>query len=183
MADNADLLIGSYIEIIPDSEKPYFRFTIPRESFRQNRGLGIHTDKAYDLLTYTTGSPGIDRQLREANEATAVAVYKALRAIKDAGFQAGLALEPGTSLDNVTEDMVAQFDMLHLMTAHSGTDDYDPSVLLKIRRARALWPGLTIQAEGGLTSQSIEEVLKAGANAIVTHEDLDALDELREMDH
>ena len=94
---------------------------------------------------------------------------RAIEAIRSAGAQASLAVNPETPLP--PDDVLAELDALLLMTCPPGTSDYDASVLAKITEARerlaALGSAAPIVADGGIKLANASEVAEAGASELV----------------
>jgi ribulose-phosphate 3-epimerase len=100
------------------------------------------------------------------------APVRTLRAIRTAGARAGLALNPGTPVEHVT-DLLSEVDMLLLMTVEPGFggQPFLDMVLPKLRRARALVGGreatVWLQVDGGVGEETIERCAEAGADVFV----------------
>src|SRR2546423_5090084 len=100
------------------------------------------------------------------------APVRTLRAIRAAGARAGLALNPGTPVEHVT-DLLTEVDMLLLMTVEPGFggQPFLDLVLPKLRRARALIGGreatVWLQVDGGGSEETIERCAEAGADGFV----------------
>src|SRR5437773_1393886 len=100
------------------------------------------------------------------------APVRTLRAIRAAGARAGMALNPGTPVDHVT-DLLPEVDMLLLMTVEPGFggQPFLDMVLPKLRRARALIGGrdaaVWLQVDGGVGEETIERCAEAGADVFV----------------
>jgi ribulose-phosphate 3-epimerase len=100
------------------------------------------------------------------------APVRTLRAIRTAGARAGLALNPGTPVEHVT-DLLPEVDMLLLMTVEPGFggQPFLDMVLPKLRRARALVGGrdaaVWLQVDGGVSEETIERCAEAGADVFV----------------
>ena len=102
----------------------------------------------------------------------AQAPVRTLRAIRTAGARAGLALNPGTPVEHVT-DLLPEVDMLLLMTVEPGFggQPFLDMVLPKLRRARALVGGreatVWLQVDGVVSEETIERCAEAGADVFV----------------
>ena len=100
------------------------------------------------------------------------APVRTLRAIRAAGARAGLAVNPGTPVEHVT-DLLPEVDMLLLMTVEPGFggQHFLDMVLPKLRRARALVGGrdaaVWLQVDGGVSEETIERCAEAGADVFV----------------
>lgn len=100
-------------------------------------------------------------------------LHKTVSQIKELGLKAGVALNPSTpltELDYVLKDL----DMVLIMTVNPGFGGqaFIPSTLQKImelkQKATKAGASLDIQVDGGIVLNNVEEVLKAGANVIVS---------------
>ena len=100
------------------------------------------------------------------------APVRTLRAIRAAGARAGLAINPSTPVEPCA-DLLAEFDMLLLMTVEPGFggQHFLDMVLPKLRRARALIAGrgaeIWLQVDGGVSDETIERCAEAGADVFV----------------
>jgi ribulose-phosphate 3-epimerase len=100
------------------------------------------------------------------------APVRTLRAIRAAGARAGLAVNPGTAVDQY-EDLLGELDMLLLMTVEPGFGGqrFLDVVLPKLRRARAMvskhGAEVWLQVDGGVTEETIERCADAGADVFV----------------
>ncbi len=102
----------------------------------------------------------------------AKAPVRTLRAIRGAGARAGLAVNPGTSVEPY-EDLLPEVDMLLLMTVEPGFGGqrFLDVVLPKLRRARAMVAAhgreVWLQVDGGVSADTIERCAEAGADVFV----------------
>ncbi len=100
-------------------------------------------------------------------------IESVIRQIKELGVGAGVALNPGTSLDTLSRALPLA-DMLLVMTVEPGFggQSYMEGCTQKIRtlRARLDQMGLDtdIEVDGGITKDNVDVVLRAGANVIVS---------------
>lgn len=101
----------------------------------------------------------------EISDAAALA-----RRVRATGMRVGLALRPRTSLA-AAEPLLAEglVDMLLAMTVEPGFGGqaFMPAVMEKVAAARAAFPQLDIQVDGGLSPSTIDAAAEAGANVIV----------------
>ncbi len=99
-------------------------------------------------------------------------LHRTLGQIKELGKEAGVVLNPGTSLDMI-EYSLELCDLILIMSVNPGFggQSFIPGVIPKIAKLRAMCDerGLDpwIQVDGGLKSHNTWQVLDAGANAIV----------------
>jgi ribulose-phosphate 3-epimerase len=102
----------------------------------------------------------------------AKAPVRTLRAIRQAGARAGLAVNPGTPVEPY-EDLLPELDMLLLMTVEPGFggQKFLDLVLPKLRRARAMvnarGGAVWLQVDGGVAADTIERCAEAGADVFV----------------
>ena len=99
-------------------------------------------------------------------------ILETLRAIREKGLKAGLALNPGTPLDR-TLPFLAEIDLLLIMTVQPGFvgQSFRTDVLDKIRAAHAIREerGLPfrIEVDGGVDSETAPQCAAAGADTFV----------------
>ena len=92
--------------------------------------------------------------------------------IRDGGMDAGVAVNPGTSLGSI-EDVVEELDLLLVMTVNPGWggQPFIDSMLKKISRARDILNGLdhevTLEVDGGVKADNAGLVVQAGADQLV----------------
>ena len=97
---------------------------------------------------------------------------RTLRLIRAAGARAGLGVNPATAVEPY-EDLLAEIDMLLLMTVEPGFggQSFLDLVLPKLRRARALVQrhggAVWLQVDGGVSEHTIERCAEAGADVFV----------------
>jgi ribulose-phosphate 3-epimerase len=102
----------------------------------------------------------------------AKAPVRTLREIRHAGARAGLAVNPGTSVEPY-EDLMGEIDMLLLMTVEPGFggQHFLDLVMPKLQRARAMvnrhGGSVWLQVDGGVNDETIERCAAAGANVFV----------------
>lgn len=95
----------------------------------------------------------------------------ALRAVRDCGGLAGLALKPDTGLEGVRE-VVDLLDLLLIMTVNPGFGGqrFMTGVLPKLRRARELLDahgsGALLEVDGGITPETARLAAAAGARVL-----------------
>ena len=93
--------------------------------------------------------------------------------VRELGKKAGVSLNPSTSLSAI-EWVLTDIDMVLLMTVNPGFggQEYLPSMTGKIEllRSQLVRSGLSvdIEVDGGIKTDNIAEVVRAGANVIVS---------------
>jgi ribulose-phosphate 3-epimerase len=95
---------------------------------------------------------------------------RSLQAIRALGKKAGVSLNPGTP-ENVIEYVLDRLDLILVMSVNPGFggQSFIPAVVDKIRRVSALVGSrpIDIEVDGGVTPETAEQVVKAGANVLV----------------
>lgn len=91
-----------------------------------------------------------------------------IEAIHRGGATAGIALNPDTSVSEVS-DVIDAVDLLLIMSVNPGFggQSFIPGVLEKVTRIRADHPSLMIQIDGGMTAESALQAREAGVTNIV----------------
>ena len=96
-----------------------------------------------------------------------------IKAIKELGARAGVSLNPSTPLSAI-EWVLTDIDMVLLMTVNPGFGGqaYLPQMTGKIEllRSQLVRSGLSvdIEVDGGIKTDNVAEVVRAGANVIVS---------------
>ena len=100
-------------------------------------------------------------------------LHRTIAGIKTAGAQAGVAINPATSL-SALDDVLKFADYILLMSVNPGFggQEFIPASLEKVRRLRAMIAerGLKtrIEIDGGIDLKNINEVATAGAEIVVS---------------
>lgn len=94
-----------------------------------------------------------------------------VREIKSKGMKCGVALKPGTPIDEVYPLIEAKdpVEMVLVMTVEPGFggQQFMPETMEKVRTLRKKYPSLDIEVDGGLGPSTIDLAASAGANCIV----------------
>jgi len=99
-------------------------------------------------------------------------LHRTVQVIKALGVDAGVTLNPATSLTTL-EEILPDVDLVLIMSVNPGFggQSYIPSSTDKIRRARGMLDRIGskawLEVDGGITPGNIAEVVSAGANVIV----------------
>lgn len=101
--------------------------------------------------------------------------------VKSKGKKVGFVLNPETQIDTVT-DYLNEIDQILIMTVVPGRygAPFVPEALGKVRELRKLAPNLDIEVDGGVTDKTIQEVIDAGANLLVSGSYLMKADNIKE---
>lgn len=96
-----------------------------------------------------------------------------IQKIKSYGWEAGIALNPETSWQQIDE-LISQLDTVLIMTVHPGKSGQpfgevvaSYHLLNKIFELHEAHPGLTISVDGGVNAETIPLLLEAGATRLV----------------
>lgn len=99
-------------------------------------------------------------------------IHRTIQAIKETGVKAGIALNPGTPLESISE-IVPFSDLILVMTVNPGFggQDFISTMLPKIERLRSILnnrnPAVELEVDGGINSETAPLTVKAGANVLV----------------
>jgi len=94
--------------------------------------------------------------------------HRTLGAIREAGCLAGLALNPGTPAESVTE-LTGSADVVLCMSVNPGWGGqaFIASSADKVSRLRRLAPGARIEVDGGVDAETVGSVAQVGASLFV----------------
>lgn len=99
-------------------------------------------------------------------------LHRAIRAVKELGLKVGVSLNPGTPLTSL-EYILEEVDMVLIMSVNPGFggQKFITSSIRKIKdlRRMIIEKGLNvdIQVDGGISNETISDVVEAGANILV----------------
>jgi ribulose-phosphate 3-epimerase len=95
-------------------------------------------------------------------------LYRAVVAVREAGAEPGLALNPGTPVEALRE-LAPHVSMVNVMTVEPGFGGqrFIPTSPEKLRRVRLLAPELAIEVDGGIDVDTAPLVVEAGATLLV----------------
>ncbi len=99
-------------------------------------------------------------------------IQRTLTAIRHAGAKAGVAINPGTPIETLTE-VLAYSDFILLMSVNPGFGGqrFIPTMVDKLRRLKQMIASsgysVRIEIDGGIDSENISEIVNAGADMIV----------------
>lgn len=93
---------------------------------------------------------------------------RSLQLIKSFGCEAGIVLNPATSMDSL-EWCIQNITFVLVMTVNPGFGGQKliPEMMQKITQIRQLYPHLNICVDGGVTIDNIASIARAGANEFV----------------
>jgi ribulose-phosphate 3-epimerase len=98
--------------------------------------------------------------------------HRTIQRIKQAGKKAGLAINPGTSLE-LLDYLVEDLDLILIMSVNPGFGGqaFIPATLRKLEALKEMLIrrnlSIDVQVDGGITADNIRSVMEAGANVFV----------------
>ena len=99
-------------------------------------------------------------------------VHRVVQMIKESGVKAGVALNPGTPVDTLT-DILPSLDLVLVMTVNPGfggqtfiEDTLDKIVRLRVELDRGSLAA-ELEVDGGINAEIAPEVVRAGARVLV----------------
>jgi ribulose-phosphate 3-epimerase len=95
---------------------------------------------------------------------------KIIDKIHDMKAECGIVLNPDTSADTVIP-YLDRLDSVLIMCVYPGFSgqEFIPEVISKIEKIRETCPDIDIAVDGGINDETIDSVLNAGANVIITN--------------
>ena len=99
-------------------------------------------------------------------------LHRTLQAIKDAGMQAGVALNPHTPV-SVLEDVINAIDVVCIMSVNPGFggQKFIQNTYAKVRKLRAMIEAhksaTLIEIDGGVNATNCTDLVEAGADVLV----------------
>jgi ribulose-phosphate 3-epimerase len=175
------------VEMINNSEADWFHIDIMDGLFVPNISFGFPVMKA--VAKYAKKPLDVhlmivdpDRYLQQFKDAGAASITvhieacthlnRTVQAIKELGCKASVALNPHTPVASLV-DIVGDLDMVLIMSVNPGFggQKFIGNTYKKIKELRALAsaenPELIIEIDGGVDQTNVNNLLEAGANALV----------------
>ena len=101
-------------------------------------------------------------------------IKQSLKYVRSIGLKAGIALKPQTPLDVIDEEIIELVDVVHLMTVEPGLEGqkflWDSIGRISDLKNRIKKTGdhKYIEVDGGINIHNVCDVVRAGANVIVS---------------
>jgi len=96
-------------------------------------------------------------------------VRRTARLVKSFGKEVGVALNPDTSID-VVSDVIDEIDLVLLMSVTPGSQGrpFDPNVVQRVQALHEAHPELVIGVDGGITPVVVKPLTQAGASILIS---------------
>ncbi|KAH8277870.1 hypothetical protein KR018_009324 [Drosophila ironensis] len=96
-------------------------------------------------------------------------VAKVIRQVQEAGMKVGLAIKPGTPVEEL-QQYIETADVVLVMTVEPGFggQSFMADMMPKVKWLRDNYPTLDIEVDGGVGPKTIDCCAKSGANMIVS---------------
>ncbi len=175
------------INMVNQSEADWFHLDIMDGVFVPNISFGMpvlkamaqHTKKTLDLHLmivdpdrYIETFAQIGADVLTVHAEACTHLHRTLQAIKDAGMQAGVALNPHTPV-SVLEDVINAIDVVCIMSVNPGFggQKFIQNTYGKVRKLRAMIDAnksaTLIEIDGGVNATNCTDLVEAGADVLV----------------
>ena len=175
------------IEMINNSAADWFHIDIMDGVFVPNISFGMpvleaivkHTTKPLDVHLmivdpdrYIQTFANLGANILTVHYEACTHLHRTLQAIKAAGMQAGVALNPHTSVD-LLEDVICDIDLVCLMSVNPGFggQSFIENTYSKIEKLKNLidkkGAKTRIEIDGGVTNKKAKQLVDAGADVLV----------------
>ena len=176
------------IQMVNQSEADWFHLDIMDGVFVPNISFGMpvlkamvqYTEKTLDVHLmivdpdrYIETFAQIGADVLTVHAEACTHLNRTIQAIKDAGVQAGVALNPHTPI-SVLEDVIADIDVVCVMSVNPGFggQKFIPNTYAKVRKLRAMIAAhksaTLIEIDGGVNATNCTDLVEAGADVLVT---------------
>jgi len=123
------------------------------------------------------------------HQEAAVHLDRTLNLIRSSGAEAGVAINPGTPVETITQVLeIADYVLVMTVNPGFGGQAFIPEMLRKIQNVRAMLGDRDLEVDGGIDEQTAPLVIEAGANVLVagsyvfrSNSYMEAIDTLRNL--
>ena len=175
------------IQMVNQSEADWFHLDIMDGVFVPNISFGMpvlkamtqHTKKTLDVHLmivdpdrYIETFAEIGADVLTVHAEACTHLHRTLQAIKDAGIQAGVALNPHTPV-SVLEDVITDIDVVCIMSVNPGFggQKFIQNTYAKVRKLRTMISAhksaTLIEIDGGVNATNCTDLVEAGADVLV----------------
>jgi ribulose-phosphate 3-epimerase len=175
------------INMVNQSEADWFHLDIMDGVFVPNISFGMpvlkamaqHTKKTLDVHLmivdpdrYIETFAQIGADVLTVHAEACTHLHRTLQAIKDAGMQAGVALNPHTPV-SVLQDVINAIDVVCIMSVNPGFggQKFIQNTYAKVRKLRAMIDAhksaTLIEIDGGVNATNCTDLVEAGADVLV----------------
>ena len=175
------------IEMINNSEADWFHIDIMDGVFVPNISFGMpvleaiskHAKKTIDVHLmivdpdrYVTTFANLGADILTVHYEACTHLHRTLQAIKAAGMKAGVALNPHTPIELLSE-VIQDIDLVCLMSVNPGFggQSFIENTYSKIEKLKALInrknASTLIEIDGGVTDKNAAQLVKVGADVLV----------------
>ena len=175
------------IQMVNQSEADWFHLDIMDGVFVPNISFGMpvlkamtqHTKKTLDVHLmivdpdrYIETFAEIGADVLTVHAEACTHLHRTLQAIKDAGMQAGVALNPHTPV-SVLEVVIADIDVVCIMSVNPGFggQKFIQNTYAKVRKLRTMIAAhksaTLIEIDGGVNATNCTDLVEAGADVLV----------------